>query len=97
MLDDNLVWLINWYSRQCDGDWEHSFGINIYNGGNAGWSITVSVQETELKDKKFQEIIIDRTENDWTYCKVKNGFFEGVCSLFNLEETLGLFRNWADS
>jgi len=97
MLDDNLLWLINWYSRQCDGDWEHSFGLEINNLDNPGWRITISIQETELKDKEFQEICIERTEEDWIFCKVENRIFDGACGTFNLKEMLESFRSWAES
>lgn len=26
---DILKWLENWYSSNCDGDWEHLYGITI--------------------------------------------------------------------
>jgi hypothetical protein len=97
MLDDNLFWLINWYDCQCDGDWEHQFGIRIETLDNPGWSIRLSIQETELQDKEFQNINIERTEKDWIFCRVSNGFFEGNCGTFNLPEVLQIFRDWAES
>jgi hypothetical protein len=96
MLDENLLWLINWYSQQCDGDWEHSFGIEISSMTNPGWGITVSVQETELKDKIFQEIDLQRSDEDWVFCRVKKGFFEGRCGTFNLVEVLQIFKEWVE-
>jgi hypothetical protein len=26
---DNFSWLENWFTRQCDGDWEHGEGVVI--------------------------------------------------------------------
>ena len=96
MLDDNLLWLVSWYDRQCDGDWEHQFGVKIETLDNPGWGVRFSVQETELQDKKFQDIVIERTEKDWIFCKVRNGFVEGHCGTFNLPEVLQIFREWAE-
>ena len=96
MIDDNLLWLVNWYDRQCDADWEHQFGVKVETLDNPGWSIRVSIQETELQDKKFQDISIERTEKDWIFCKVRNGFFEGDCGTLNLPEVLQIFRGWAE-
>lgn len=96
-MDNNLTWLINWFDRQCDGDWEHQFGITIETLDNPGWSIKCSIQETELQDKKFKDISIERTENDWVFCVVKNGFFEGSCGNFNLPELLSVFREWVEN
>ena len=48
MINDNLIWLINWYTSHCDGDWEHIFGIKIGTLDNPGWHIQISIEETEL-------------------------------------------------
>ncbi|WP_239135544.1 Imm53 family immunity protein, partial [Actinoplanes derwentensis] len=26
---DALTWLQGWYATQCDGDWEHEYGVSI--------------------------------------------------------------------
>lgn len=31
-------WLQKWYKSQCDGDWEHEYGIKIETVDNPGWS-----------------------------------------------------------
>lgn len=95
--DDNLLWLIKWYDSQCDGYWEGSFGIQIENLNKSGWDFSICIRETELEHKKFQEIHMERIENDWLFCKVKNGFFEGSCGTYNLEEMLQSFKNWAEN
>ena len=64
MLDDHLSWLINWYNSQCDGDWEGSFGIQIQTTVNPGWGVTINIEQTELEYKEYNEIRIERTEND---------------------------------
>ena len=97
MLNENLLWLIRWYTSHCDGDWEHMFGIKIETLDNPGWSIKISVQETELQEKKFHDIIIERTENDWIFSKVNNGFFETNCGPYNLPEALQIFRTWVEN
>ena len=96
MLDDNLLWLINWYVSQCDGDWEHQFGIKVETLDNPGWSIQISIQETELQNKEFQNISIERIENDWFHCFVRDGKFEGPCGPYNLSEVLKIFREWVE-
>lgn len=96
MLNDNLQWIINWYNSQCDGDWEHSGGIHIDTLGNPGWNVTIRIEETELFDKKFQEVSINRTATDWYFCKVENGFFQAYCGTPNLIEVLQIFRDWAE-
>ncbi len=94
MLDENLLWLLNWYDIQCDGKWERLFGIEINSIDNPGWAITISIQETELKDKNFEKVSLNRSKRDWLACKIENGFFEGYCGTFNFFEVLLSFRKW---
>jgi hypothetical protein len=32
---------MEWYTKQCNGDWEHSYGIRIDTIDNPGWSLTL--------------------------------------------------------
>jgi len=95
-MNDNLDWLFKWYYGQCDGDWEHGNGIQIATIDNPGWYLKVCLQDTELQDKPFRKIRIDRSENDWIRCFIENGMFEGVGGPFNLPEVLQIFRNWTE-
>jgi len=92
----NLFWLISWYARHCNGVWEKTHGIEIETLGNPGWRIKISLEGTELEDKKFQKVSVDRTENDWLFCKVENSLFDSACSTFNVSEGLKIFKNWAE-
>ena len=87
---------MQWFQLHCDGDWEHQFGIKIETLDNPGWNLQVSIQETELQNIDFQVVDIERGENDWVFCNVKNGFFEGYCGPSNLEEMFEIFRSWAE-
>ncbi len=40
--------LEQWYLRQCDGEWEHSFGMRIETIDNPGWVIEVDLAGTRL-------------------------------------------------
>jgi len=92
---DNLKWLSNWFNSHCDGDWEHMFGINIETIDNSGWSVTIIIRETELEDKIFKKIHIERSKKDWLELEVEEGIFQGNCGNFNLIELLQTFRIWA--
>jgi hypothetical protein len=45
---EDLEWLQEWYSRQCNGEWEHSGGVRIETIDNPGWWVRVSLAGTEL-------------------------------------------------
>ena len=96
-MENVFEWLQNWYASQCDGDWEHGNGIQIGTIDNPGWYLRISLEETELQDKKFQKISIDRSENGWIRCFIENKIFEGVGGPFNLPEILQIFRNWVEN
>lgn len=94
---DNLPWLLKWYQSQCDGDWEHGNGINIGTIDNPGWFLKISLFETELYKKPFEIVDINRSEQDWIYCSIKAGLFQGFGGIFNLPEIITTFRTWAES
>ncbi len=89
-----LQQIMNWYGTQCNEDWEHSFGIKIDTIDNPGWSVLIDLQETSLANKAFVELDIKRTEEDWLYCAVSNGKFNGAGGVGNLAELLCTFLEW---
>lgn len=94
---DTLEWLQKWYLSQCDGDWEHSYGVHIETLDNPGWRISVDLQDTDLEGEPFDAVKIDRTEHDWLRCWINESTFEGACGPENLHEALNVFRQWVDS
>lgn len=95
--DSTLYWLQKWYQFQCDGDWEHQFGIKIESLVNPGWSILIDIQETKIQDLDFHKICIYRTHDDWLVCEVKKGVFDCQCGVYNLTEVLQIFRKWVET
>lgn len=49
---DMTEWLIDWYRSECNGDWEHAYGIQIDTIDNPGWSLKIDLLETSLEGKK---------------------------------------------
>ena len=97
-MDDNpLIWLQNWYTSQCNEDWEHRYGIDIKTLDNPGWLIIIDLVGTELENYKFDEVSIQRSDNNWIDCIVKNQKFQGAGGSFNLLEILSVFRDWVES
>lgn len=93
---DTLMWLINWYQSQCDGDWEHCYGIKIHTIDNPGWHIQIDISETKLITKKFNIIDINHSNLNWLYCSIKDLSFHGYCGVHNLHEVLDIFKSWAE-
>ncbi|MCP4491890.1 MAG: rhodanese-related sulfurtransferase [Gammaproteobacteria bacterium] len=87
--------LQNWYSSMCNGDWEHTYGVFISNIDNPGWSLKIELIDTYLYNKTFDEVKIQREEDDWLLCKVQDGNFQGYGGPGNLSELIHVFLNWA--
>lgn len=66
MANGNLEWLMNWYVRKCNNDWEHSFGVKIDTLDNPGWTVEIDLRETCLEgcpfESKHGEIACDLDE-----------------------------------
>lgn len=83
-----------WYASQCDGDWEHSFGISIETLDNPGWSLRVDLRRTELEDRSLAREEIHRADDDWMVCWIENGQYRAACGPLNLAEALAAFLAW---
>jgi hypothetical protein len=109
-MTDELSWLQQWYLEQCDGEWEHAFGVSILTIDNPGWSVTICVEGTELASALFEPVKKAVSENNWVHCHVterKEGAltrsspnfrrFEGFGGALNLSEIIGIFRTWVET
>lgn len=92
---DELARLQDWYEAECNGDWEHQFGVRIGTLDNPGWSLDVDLWETALANKAFSPISIERSEMNWIHCKVDSAVFKARGGTKNLCEMLQLFLAWA--
>ena len=94
---DQLSRLRDWYAAQCNGDWEHSYGIKIDTLDNPGWLLSIDLADTDLLDKAFQSTHRGDSEHDvdWLHCKVDSGKFEATGGVSNLPEMLEAFLVWA--
>lgn len=89
--------LQDWYLHECNGDWEHQFGVKIDTLDNPGWNIEVDIRDTYLAERKFSKVSVQRKEeNDWLIYSVQDQKFIGSCGPKNLEELISLFLDWAD-
>lgn len=92
---DSLSALQQWYADQCNGDWEHQFGVDIGTLDNPGWSLSIDLTGTPLENKVFAEMSDLTHESNWIHCKVKKQKFEGRCGPRNLERLISIFLQWA--
>ena len=87
--------LERWYEAQCDGDWEHEFGIRISNLDNPGWAVDIPLEGTPLEGRAFTAIEDMAPERTWISCKVVEGEFRGRGGAPMLGRILRAFLEWA--
>jgi len=93
--------LQNWYFSQCNGDWEHGYGIRVATLDNPGWSLSVDLTGTVLSGQQFPEHSYGVGEtaatsgNEWLICKVKDNKFICHGGPEKLEDMINVFLNWA--
>ncbi len=94
--ENNLILLENWYLKQCNGKWEHAYGIKIRTLDNPGWHVKICLNDTSLKNKSFNPIYIERTHNNWIHCIVGDDHFNAHGGPQNLSEIIDIFLAWAE-
>lgn len=92
----NLKWLQEWYKKNCDGRWEHSYGIIIETLDNPGWHVKIELKETDYVDLQPNELSWDKGDNDWFKCSISNEIFDGCGDCMKLEMIMGIFKKWID-
>ncbi|TCD05848.1 rhodanese-related sulfurtransferase [Pedobacter frigidisoli] len=91
-----LKWLTDWYKSNCDGDWEHSYGIKINTLDNPGWFVGIDLVDTK-KDGKIINIKVDNTDDDWYSIKSEGSVFEGYGDSSKLPLLISKFKEFVES
>lgn len=94
---DELHRLQAWYSSQCDGDWEHEFGIRIETLDNPGWSVEIDLADTEPEGVSYAEVKDLASEREWVHTRVEGTIFHGSAGPAMLTVVLRQFLDWAAS
>ncbi len=50
---DSMQRLVQWWRAQCDGEWEHEFGITIETMDNPGWLVKIDLSYTNADVQSF--------------------------------------------
>ncbi len=97
-----LARLQTWYSRQCNGIWEHSSGVVIESCDNPGWWVKINLIGTPLQTHTFTKIGegVDARHfplgSYWLSCHIENGTWHGAGDETKLERILEVFLAWAE-
>ncbi|WP_343672539.1 immunity 53 family protein [Chitinophaga sp.] len=91
-MSEILAWISQWMNAQCNGDWEHMYGIKIGTTDNPGWYITIDLVDTELEDLEMETDVTENAEDDWFFYKVRDKQYFGAGDLNKLEFLLYAFK-----
>ena len=90
--------LMQWYSDNCNGEWEHQYGIEIVTLDNPGWSFNVDLAETKLAGVPFITAEHQMESNaSWWRCWKEGDLFHAACGASDLATVIGIFIEWADT
>lgn len=93
---DALAGLTRWYAAECNGDWEHTFGIKIETLDNPGWSLQIDLIDTDLESTAFATVEHDMaSEVSWWRCWRDERAFYAACGAPDLGTVIAIFLQWA--
>lgn len=92
-----IEWLMGWYQSQCNGDWEHQYGVHITTLDNPGWALDVDLAGTPDAERVIPNEMVERSETDWVAVEVKDGTFHARGGPGNLGEMIGRFAAFVSS
>jgi Immunity protein 53 len=80
-----------WYASNCDGDWEHQYGIKIDTLDNPGWSIRIDLAGTSHENIALRAVSVERSETEGLQYMVENQQFVGACGPKMLQNLIDAF------
>lgn len=87
-----IEWLQQWYFEQCDGEWEHEYGITIETVDNPGWVVTIDLSFTKISDLQIPDTLIEEDKNNWVSFSIVNKVFTGAGDTKKLYEIINVFK-----
>ncbi|HET8901644.1 MAG TPA: immunity 53 family protein [Holophagaceae bacterium] len=88
---DTFERLQQWYLSECNGDWEHAFGVKIDTLDNPGWIVRVDLTETKWENLVVSRVIDRRSETDWIQFEANDKQFVSCGGPLNLREMVDKF------
>ena len=93
----SLSALERWYSSQCNGKWEHSYGVKVNTLDNPGWRVEIDLRDTRKQGANLDMVKVERTDDDWVHYWVEKRRFHIACGPRNLSEAIDLFVQWFEA
>lgn len=95
-IQNKLLWIQTWFLAQCNGDWEHTYGVKIDTLDNPGWSVIIDLTGTMLESVSMTPVVNERTDDNWVNCSIVERQFRGYGGPENLLEVLEVFKGLSE-
>jgi len=96
---DWLAELEDWYAKNCNGDWEHQFGVRIETIDNPGWRVSGDIEDT-VAQGRILERVAEETDCGWMQYWSDGVRLQAACSPRCLSSTIKVLMiqlaRWAD-
>ncbi len=89
-----ILELQQWYEAQCNGDWEHQYGVSIETLDNPGWRVEIDLKDTRFAGGSFTRVEEKRQNGEWLLCWTENDKFVGAGDPSKLIVILQHFLEW---
>ncbi|SDI19760.1 Immunity protein 53 [Chryseobacterium taeanense] len=90
----NIEAIQEWFKLQCNGDWEHEYGVKIQTINNPGWNVHIDLSDTVLDGFKIDENL-DNGDRDWFFIQSDGKVFSGSGDSNKLNTILDKFVTFA--
>lgn len=105
---DPFEWLERWYREQCDGEWEHHYGITIETLDNPGWLVQVDLRGIEpaaLAADRVLAVLGEPPSDEngnlggpiWMKCDIESGKFVGAGDPTQLRAIVAQLRSFVEA
>lgn len=88
----SIEWLNNWYRSNCNGDWEHSYGVKIDTLDNPGWEFRADLVDTPHEGKTLIEKRFI-SDTDWYNVTCNGKTFDAIGDTTKLGTLIDVFKN----
>jgi len=93
---ETLNFLQKWYAQQCNGDWEHTYGVKIETLDNPGWRIEIDLIDTALENQTIEKQFKEIDPTNWYLIQIQDNKFMACGDSSKLDFLLLEFKKIAE-
>ncbi|MFD8497860.1 Imm53 family immunity protein [Amycolatopsis sp. NPDC059657] len=94
---DPFQFLQAWYESQCDGDWEHEYGIRLGTLDNPGWWFEIDLTGTAFERKLLPKSKTEPGLGRWIWSESDGRQYACSCDKSSLNLALELFQKFVET